>query len=223
MKTLNILPTVLCLLLPLAAQAQPLHDSARGINAEVRQSLADARTEVRTELANARQELETENLRVDNGIQIVTHGDGKSESANADLPRAEITPQGDFLIDGKAQEIDAGQRQRLLAYRGLVVEIGKVGIDIGQQSAEAVLGEVDGHWIGLIFSALTGRLERRIERTVRENVKPGVRGICRLMPKVRDSQQRLAASLPQFQPYATLQQEDIDDCEDEVRRDFASL
>ena len=223
MKTLSILPTVLCLLLPLAAQAHPRDKPDIGIDAEVRQSLADARTEARTELAKARQELETENLQVGDGIRIGKRHDGKSGNANADLPRAEITPQGDFLIGGKLQDIDTSQRLRLLAYRGLVVEIAKAGIDIGQHTTEAVFKEVDGHWVGLFFSALTGNLERRIERTVRQEVEPGVRGICRLLPKVMDSQQRLASSLPQFQPYATLEQKDIDGCEDEVRSGFASL
>ena len=33
------------------------------------------------------------------------------------LPKAEITPRGDFLVDGKAVAVDARQRQALLAYR----------------------------------------------------------------------------------------------------------
>lgn len=223
MKTLSILPTTLCLLLPLAAQAQSPGKPDIGINADVHQSLADARTEVRTELAKAKRELETENLQVVDGVRIGKHRDGKSVAANTDLPRAEITPQGDFLIDGKSQDIDASQRVRLLAYRGLVVEIAKAGIDIGQRTTEAVFKEVDGHWVGLIFSALTGNLERRVERTVRREVEPGVRGICRLLPMVLDSQQRLASSLPQFRPYANLEQKDVDGCEAEVRSEFASL
>ena len=74
-----------------------------------------------------------------------------------------------------------------------------------------------------MFGAMTGSLERRIERTVREQVEPGVRGICRMLPRVMDSQQRLAASLPQFRPYATLERDDVADCENNVRREFASL
>ncbi len=223
MKTLSILPATLCLLLPLAAQAQPNGKPDTGIGAEVHQSLADARKEVRTELAKARRELDTGNLRVDHGIQIGKHGDAKRGAATVELPPAEITPQGDFLIAGKPQVIDAGQRVRLLAYRGLVVEVAKAGIDIGQHATEAVFREVDGNWVGLFFSALTGNLERRVERTVRQEVEPGVRGICRLLPKVMDSQQRLASRLPQFQPYASLVQKDIDGCEDDVRSGFASL
>ena len=102
------------------------------------------------------------------------------------------------------------------------MEIAKTGIDIGQRSAEAALATVDGSWIGLVFGAITGSLELRIERTVRQEVEPAVRGICRLLPRVMESQQRLSGSLPQFRPYATLERDDIDDCEDGVRREFAT-
>ncbi len=223
MKTLHILPVCLLLLLPIAAQAQPLGTSDRGISAEIRQSLSDARTEVHADLAKARRDLQTENLRLDHGIQIGKHGNGKAKSAHEVLPAAEITPLGDFLIDGKAQVVDASQRRQLLAYRGQVLDVAKAGIDIGEQAAEAVLKEVDGHWVGLIFSAMTGSLERRIERTVKLKIEPGARGICRLLPKVMDSQRRLVSSLPKFQPYASLEQKDIDGCEDEVRSEFASI
>lgn len=214
----RILPSAaLCLLLPLAAQARPAADL--GISAEIRQDLVDARKEVRTELAKAKLELDTGNLQLDGHLQF---GDHDAQRDSTRLPRAEITPDGDLLIAGKAQEIDASQRRQLLAYRGLVVEVAKAGIEIGQKSAEAALQEVDRPWFSLMFSAMSGSLERRIERTVQEQVEPGVRGICRLLPRVMESQQRLSASLPQFQPYANLDAHDIADCEDEVRREFAS-
>ena len=51
--------------------------------------------------------------------------------------------------------------------------------------------------------------------------EPAVRGICRQLPGLRDSQQRLAASLPPYKPYATLDADDIADCESDVRQEFA--
>ncbi|HQQ58999.1 MAG TPA: hypothetical protein PKV60_07250, partial [Thermomonas sp.] len=66
-----------------------------------------------------------------------------------------------------------------------------------------------------------GSLERRVDRVVREQVEPGVRGIRRLLPKVRDSQQQLAGSVPQFRPYANLDANDVEQCESDVRREFA--
>lgn len=194
------------------------HDTQPGINAEIRQELADARKEVRIDLARAKRELDTGNLTLGDSLRF-----GKHDRADDRLPRAEITPRGDFLIDGKPQAIDAGQRRQLLAYRGQVIGIAKTGIDIGQRSAEAALEAVgNGSLFGLVFGAMTGSLERRIERVVKQEIEPGVRGICRQLPALMDSQQRLASSLEQFRPYATLQADDVDDCEKQLRSEFAS-
>ena len=212
----RILAVALLSSLPLlGAQA---HDTQPGINAGIRQELADARKEVRIDLAKAKRELDTENLSLGDGVRF-----GTQSRAEAGLPRAEITPRGDFLIEGKPQAIDAGQRRQLLAYRGQVIGIAKTGIDIGQRSAEAALDAVgDSSLFGLVFSAMTGSLERRVERVVKQEIEPGVRGICRQLPALMDSQQRLASSLPQFRPYATLEADDVDDCEKQVRNEFAS-
>jgi len=215
MNTQRLIPAVLCLLLPLAAQAS--EPKATGIAAEIRNEMADARKEVRVELAKARRELETENLRVDNSVQF-----GGSRRGHKDLPRAEITPQGDFLIEDKRVAIDVTQRRQLLDYRARVVEVAKYGIEIGQRSADAALDAIgNGSVVGLIWGGMTGSLERRVERTVKLQIEPAVRGLCRQLPALRDSQQRLAASLPQFKPYATLEADDIDDCETDVRNEFA--
>lgn len=208
----------LSLLLPIVAQAG--EPTATGINAEVRQEMSDARKEVRAELAKAKLELATENLRIDNSLQFA----GEDDDTSDELPEAEITPQGDFLIEGKAQAIDAEQRRQLLAYRGQVVGIATTGIDIGQRAADAALDEVgDSSWVGLLFNAMSGRLERRVEQVVRQQVEPAVRGICRQLPAVRASQQQLAASLPQFRPYATLEAGDVEDCENLIQQEFASI
>ena len=215
MKTTAILATAACLLLPIAAHAADAKDT--GISAGIRQELADARREVHTELAQASRELETGNLRIDNGLRFGDDGrDGK------DLPRAEITPAGDFLVGGQRVAIDVPQRRQLLDYRARVIEVAKHGIEIGQRSADAALDAVgNGSMLGLIWGGLTGSLERRVEQMVKREIEPAVRGICRQLPGLRDSQQRLAASLPQFKPYATLDADDIADCESDVRQEFA--
>lgn len=214
----RMLATALCLALslPLAAQAGP---ADQGIGAEINRELADARKEMRAELAEARSELRTGNLRLDNSLNFA----GREDAAARDLPQAEITPDGDFLIEGKAQQIDADQRRQLLAYRGQVVGVALAGIDIGEKGAEAALDAVGGSWFGLMFQAMTGSLENRVERVVREQVQPAVLAICKQLPALMESQQRLSATLPQFRPYANLEASDIEDCEDEIRQEFASL
>ncbi|KAF1710558.1 hypothetical protein CSC70_07820 [Pseudoxanthomonas kalamensis DSM 18571] len=206
----------LAALLPLTAQAQ---ETPSGIRAEIRQEMADARKEVREELANAKRELDTENLDVGNGLHFGRHD--AAHDPDVDLPTAEITPEGDFLLDGKAVAITASQRRQLLTYRGLVIDIAKSGIDAGERVAYAALEATDVSLFSLIFGGLTGSLERKIERTVKQEIEPMVRDICRQLPKVYDSQQRLSASLPQFEPYATLEPDDAVDCEKEVRDELA--
>ena len=221
MKTRNLLAIALLAAAPLfTAQAA---DGNTGIGGEIRQELANVRKEVRIELAKAKQELDTGNLRLDNGFQFGAHDTSKSKRAKADLARAEITPRGDLLIDGKVQAIDAGQRRQLLAYRGQVIMVAKAGIDVGQRSADAALAALgEGSWVGLLVGAVTGSLERRVERVVKQEIEPAVRGICRQLPAMMDSQQRLSASLPQFRPYATLEADDVANCEKDFRNEFAS-
>ena len=221
MKTRNLLAIALLAAAPLfTAQAA---DGNTGIGGEIRQELANVRKEVRIELAKAKQELDTGNLRLDNGFQFGAHDTRKSKRAKADLARAEITPRGDLLIDGKVQAIDAGQRRQLLAYRGQVIMVAKAGIDVGQRSADAALAALgEGSWVGLLVGAVTGSLERRVERVVKQEIEPAVRGICRQLPAMMDSQQRLSASVPQFRPYATLEADDVANCEKDFRNEFAS-
>ena len=210
-----MLPLLLAGLLPLPAQSA---EPAKGpIQRELSAELAQARREVRAELATARAELETENLDVGNSLRLGKAGNGAGE----ELPKAEITPRGDFLIEGKAVAIDAGQREQLLAYRGHVIDIAKAGIDIGERSALLALDTVDRGLFSLIVGALTGSLEQKLEKTIKATVEPGVLQICRSLPSLLDSQQRLAASLPQFRPYPTLDADDMEDCENQVRHEFA--
>ena len=221
MNTFKTTTLALLLTLPFAAQATP---PGSDIGKEISQELADARIEMRAEMANAREELRTGNLELDHSMRF-SGSDRKHQDKDLhhDLPPAEITPQGDLLVDGKAVAIDAGQRKQLLAYRQQVIAIALSGIDVGERSAEAALEMVDSSWVALLFNAMTGRLERKVERMVMEQVQPAVLAICARLPDVMASQQRLASQLPAFQPYANLEQADIDGCEDEIRSEFASL
>jgi hypothetical protein len=218
-STLLATSLALALALPMAAQAGDRdHDHEdKGIAAEIRDSLSEARKEVRVELAKARKELETENLRIDDSLRFGEHHDRGRK-----LPRAEITPAGDLLVEGKAQSIDAGQRRELLAYRRQVVGIALRGVAMGQEAAEAALEAVGDSVTGMLFDAFTGRLESKVERVVEARIQPMVLAICKELPAVRDSQQHLAASVPAFAPYATIGQDDIDRCEADVRDEFAA-
>ena len=211
-----LLAILLAGLLPLVAQAASAQDG--GVQQELTRELAEARREVRAELATARAELDTGNLELGHGMHF---GKSAGRKQDPDLPKAEITPDGDFLVDGQAVAIDANQRRQLLAYRGEVIGIARAGIDIGERSAEVALEMVDRGLFRLVLSAMTGSLERQLEKTLKETIGPGVRQICDRLPSLLDSQQHLSASLPQFRPYPTLQAEDVENCHDEIRHQFA--
>lgn len=206
----HALPLLLCLLPVLPAQAA-------GTDPRLASELDEARAEVRVELDQARQALKTDNLRVDESLRF-----GDRHAGSADVPPAEITPQGDFRIDGEEVAINPSQRNALLAYRGQVIEIGMAGIDIGERSARVALEAVDTSMAALLFNAMSGRLERRIEKAVREDVEPAVAALCDKLPAVMASQQALALSLPAFQPYATLDADDIDACHRGAHDAFAA-
>ena len=86
-------------------------------------------------------------------------------------------------------------------------------MDAGEQAAMIAIDATDVSLFRLIAGGITGSLERRVEASVKQNIEPAVLRICRQLPRLRESQQALAASVPEFRPYATLQQDDVDDCE----------
>ncbi len=215
-------PAVLATLLCLPGFAWSAASDDAGVRAEIRRDMEEARQEIRADLAKARAELDTENLDVGNSLQF--NGDGRRKSdADRNLPKAEITPRGDFLIDGKAVAIDAEQRRQLLAYRGQVIAVAQAGIDIGEVAALAAVDSVDRGMFSLLVGSLTGSMQRQIKRTVRDSVGPGVAKICEAMPALHVSQQQLAADLPEFRPYARLEAQDGARCIREVNREFARL
>ena len=207
-------------LMPLGAQAAGSEPS--GVRAEIRQEMANARKEMRVEMAKARADLDSENLSLDQGLRFGKDQNRKAADRDS-LPAAQITPKGDLLIDGKAIAVSAQQRKQLLDYRGQVIGLAKIGIDGGEKAAMTVFEATDVSLFSLIVGGMSGSLERRVEASVKQHVQPLVLNICRQLPQLLESQQQLAASVPQFQPYASLERDDIDDCERDVLKEFAAL
>ena len=208
----KLIAALVLALSPLAAQAT-VHD-------EVASDLDQARQEVRTEMAQERAKLDRENLSLD-GLHFGK--DDKREAAKRkDRPKGEITPKGDLLVEGKAVAVDAVQRRQLLDYRTQVIGIAKTGIDAGEHAAMVAIDLTNVSLFHLIVGGMTGSLERRVEASVKRDIEPAVLQICRQLPQLRDSQQALATSVPEFRPYATLDDDDVEDCESDIRNDLAT-
>lgn len=162
-------------------------------------------------LAEASKELATENISIGDGFNMNINGHKIHNSDNG-LPKAEITPQGDLLVEGKAVDVTPAQRQQLLSYRGQIIGIAEAGMAIGAKGAD-IAGEAMNGVVGLIFGgkdaekAFEQRMEAQGEKIKVEAVK-----LCAQLPGLLAGQQALAASLPEFKPYARMTQQDIDDC-----------
>lgn len=165
-------------------------------------------------IAKAREELATRNITVG---QIRTNGkDHGAHSQVGDRPKGEITPEGDFLIDGQEVAITPSQRELLLAHRSNLIEIAAAGMEIGMQGAD-LAGKAMAEALRGVFA---GAPEREIERRVAaeaDGIKAAALELCDRLPALYRSQQELAAALPEFVPYATMTGGDIDECRNESR------
>ncbi len=167
-------------------------------------------------LDEARKELATQNISISDGFNINVNGH-EIHTQGENLPKAEITPQGDLLIEGKAVNVTAAQRQELLAYRGRIIGIAEAGMAIGGKGAD-LAGEALGGVVGAIFGGKEGEkeFEQRMEAQGKK-IEAEAMKLCTQLPGLLASQQALAASLPEFKPYARMTQEDIDDCGKDVK------
>ena len=165
-------------------------------------------------LETARKDLVEKNISIGGtgatGLNINGFRFGGDDARTSSLPKAEITPAGDFLVDGRTIEIDAAQRALLLAHRANIISIADAGITIGIQGAR--LGAEAAR--GAIASALSGQsaeFEKRMEAEG-ARIEAEADKLCDNLPPLLASQQALAAALPAFQPYATIDAADVEDC-----------
>ena len=146
----------------------------------------------------ARKELATQNL----DLQATGH------------PKAEITPDGALLIDGKEVAVNAEQKALLLEYRKGILAVADAGITIGNQGAD-LAGKAIAEAITGIFSGEPERIEERIEVEARK-METAALALCEHLPALKQAQDNLAASLPEFAPYAKMDMDDMEKCRGEI-------
>ena len=147
----------------------------------------------------------------------VSTGDGKI-SANGEnvtlrvdgLPNAEITATGDLKIGGKAVAVNATQRALLQSYHQEMNAMTADGIAIGKQGA-ALAGKAVTEAIKGAISGNADDVESKVEAEAKK-IEQQAMQLCKRLVTVKASQDALATSLPEFKPYATLDQSDVDDC-----------
>lgn len=130
-------------------------------------------------------------------------------------PDAEITPQGDLLIDGKPVAINDAQRRLLLDYRAQLAAVASAGMDVGVQGAQLAAKAV-GEAVRGIFSGKPDEIEQRVEAQA-EPIRRAALQLCDRLPQLLATQQKLAAAVPEFAPYAKMDANDVEDCQRETR------
>lgn len=215
MKSTTFSAFALILLLPLAACGQSKQadadNAAQAIkDANEKTSPSMISREIQKAMQEAKQELATKNIDV-NGIHIGNHQHNDNDS----LPKAEITPRGELLIAGKRVAASPTQQVLLLDYRKQIVGIAEAGMDIGTQGADLGMNAAKA----ALWGALAGKSDKDIEAAIKpqtEKIEAAALKLCQRMPDLLSKQQKLAAAMPEFKPYATMQQKDVDDCAKEM-------
>lgn len=134
------------------------------------------------------------------------------------VPKAEITPQGDFLIEGKAVPLTSPQRAEMVDYRGQMVEIARQGIAIGRQGAKLGVNAATAAIAGIFSGESKEQIRQRVESQA-SGIRQAAAKICDRLPALMESQQKLAADVPAFKPYADLTPAKIDDCRRNALKD----
>ena len=222
---MKMLSTIaLALMLPLAACGQSGQtDSAPPAADNAPQAATSASASEKTSsvismniqkaMEKAKRELATKNIDVNS-----VHIGGNRHDDNDKRPKAEITPQGDLLIAGKKVAATPAQQTLLLDYRKQIVGIAEAGIDIGTQGADLGIHAARQ----ALWGAFSGKSDKDIEAAIKpqtDKIQAAAAQLCRRLPDLLSAQQQLAAAMPEFRPYATMQQKDIDDCGKDMDQD----
>lgn len=225
MKPMMSSTLALALLLPLTACGQSNQtDAQSSANDNATQAIKDASQEtspsnisgeIQKAMQEAKQELANKNLDV-NDVHVggTSHDNAPHESEDS-RPKAEITPLGEFLIAGKPVSATPAQQSLLLDYRKQVIGLAEAGMDVGAVGANLGLSAAKES----LWAAFTGKSDKDIDAAIKpqiDKIQAAAASLCQRLPDVLSAQQKLAAAMPEFGPYATMQQKDVDDCGKEM-------
>ncbi|KQZ77527.1 hypothetical protein ASD55_06510 [Rhodanobacter sp. Root561] len=199
------------LLLPLAACSHSDQDIPAAKEASTQTSSSSIAAKVREGIEQAKQELATKDISIGD-VHFNTEPGVHHDSS---LPKAAITPQGNLVIAGKPIDATPEQHVMLVDYRQQVLGIAEAGMDIGAQGADIGVTAAKQ----AIWGALSGKDDKEIEASIKpqtDKIQAAAMALCKRLPDLLVSQQKLAAAMPAFRPYATMTQKDIDDCGKEM-------
>ena len=129
---------------------------------------------------------------------------------NVTLPKAELTPEGDLLIAGNKVAVTAEQHALLVKHREILERVATEGVAVGLQGVD-LAGKAISSAISGALSGDSAGAKARIEADAGK-IKTSARKLCDELPALLDSQQTLAAALPEFRPYASMTTDNVKNC-----------
>ncbi len=182
-----LLTALLCL--PLMACGERPQTNGAGTDTTLGQKVREATDDARKQLA-----------------------EGNLSVSSSDGTKVEISPKGDLLINNTPVTLNDSQRALVLQYRQQMLAVAEAGIDVGIQGANLGVRAASEALKG-IFSGNTDKIEERVNAEAAK-IEASASKICDQLPALLATQQQLAAVIPEFKPYAKMDQSDIDDCRD---------
>jgi hypothetical protein len=132
--------------------------------------------------------------------------------STSDGTKVEISPKGDLLINSTPVALNDSQRALVLQYRQQMLGVAEAGIEVGVQGANLGVRAASEALKG-VFSGNTDKIEERVNAEAAK-IEASALKICDQLPALLATQQQLAATIPEFKPYAKMDQSDIDECRD---------
>ena len=164
---------------------------------------------VASAMDKARRELHEGNLVLNDTTDIRVNGK-RIQRSTGDLPRAEITPDGQVIVAGTPVAMDDAGRALARDYRASILAVAETGMDLGVQGADLGM-RAAADAIGSLLRGDTAEMEKRVEAEAAALEASAMR-LCDQLPALLATQQALAAAVPQIAPYARMEASDIEDC-----------
>lgn len=130
---------------------------------------------------------------------------------NVSLPEAELTPESDLLIAGKKVAVNAEQHALLVDYRQRLESVAIDGVDVGMQGVD-LAGKAVSTAISNAFNGSSSEQTKTQIEAEAAKIKISAHKLCDQLPALLDSQQKLAAALPEFRPYARMTTDNLKKC-----------
>lgn len=121
-----------------------------------------------------------------------------------------VSANGELVIDGKPVALDAAQAQIVARYFASAMALRNDAVKTGVAGASTAATAITSVAVGLA-SGNPDSIDAKVNASAAK-VDAAANKVCDDLQMLAKAQDELAAALPQFKPYATIQPREVDDC-----------